>query len=178
MKAFTPKKLISSRKIICDEHSKAVEEKNLMVPNDELKNLIRGLVVLPDSSVRRRAFALNKRELTMIASYLPYNHYKVDMKNLFAVICLRLDLNLCDKLFFAWQMSYSNMDCNNFLIQLTLENEVWNTFLVEKHLRKDKFLVVLKEQTVIAFMKQFYRTAPASMQYTERLQYYEARAIL
>lgn len=171
MKTFTPKKLISSRKKICDEHTRTDKE-NLLVPDDELKNLIRGLVELPENSVRRHAFALNNRELIMIASYLPYNYYKVDMKNLFGVIRLRLDTNLCDKLFLAWQMLYNNMECNTFLAELTLENEVWREFLVEKHLKNEKFFLVLKEQTLFAFMKEFYITAPSSMRYAERLQYY------
>lgn len=150
---FIPHKLIKEKNQIIIRHSHLADTKEI-TPNNDLKNFIFDLVKLETYEIKSKAMVLTRQEMTLLAKYLPYNFYNVNMKNLFEIFLLRVNKSLCTYLFWEWQNSYDNNECNLFLHQLLNQNEDFRNIIKECHLTVELFHKLLNESTPPIFLGQ------------------------
>lgn len=87
--SFVPKNLIKAKEEIISKHTGIGEP--LQVANDfDFMKMIKRIASLNKKEAGKEALILTKKNLEMIARYLPHNYYKVRLENLFLVFGLLL----------------------------------------------------------------------------------------
>ena len=107
--SFIPRRLIQAKEDIMIQHP-LEQEVALATPNEDLFKLITRLASLEKYQVKKNALALSNKDIQRVTSYLPVNHYRVDMTNLFDIFMYRSTEELCELLFDRWQDSFGNKD--------------------------------------------------------------------
>lgn len=117
MFSFMPSRLMQARTEIEKIHT---NERNIRNFHEMkfLEEFIVGLVVTKEKNLKIKALSLSDKELIMVVEYLPYNSFKVDMKNLYQIFRYRTSVLLCEILYKQWQGSYDTKDCNKFISEL------------------------------------------------------------
>lgn len=144
---FVPQKLMKANQVIKQKHSRVSEPKNLR-PNPELHKLIVYLSQLDATKVEQEALALTNKEMEDIAGYIPYNFYRVSLKNLFHIFQIRSNERLCLILFHAWQNAFDQSGCNFFMETLLLEDKNFKEIILKTHFTEQKFSWILKQKNI------------------------------
>lgn len=147
---YIPRRLIQAREDISIQHP-LEREVTLSAPDDELYKLIMRLVSLKKYQVKKNALALSKKEIIRVTNYLPYNHYQINMTNLFEIFKYRSTQELCEILYGAWQDSYNNKDCNEFLIQLLKYDEKFIMLMRNNNLQEEIFEKMMNSNIPLFF---------------------------
>lgn len=151
---FIPHKLLEAKEEIIKVHTKVSETREIK-PGKELKELIEFLTGLRQEKVKLEAVVLGRKEIELVTRYLPYNFYHVNMTNLFQVFLYRINSKLCEILFFEWQNSYENQECNAFLKMLLDTQEDFRNHIVTCGLNESKFRSFLDAKSIpIAYGKE------------------------
>lgn len=151
--SFVPKNLIKAKEEIISKHAGIGEP--IQVANDfDFMKMIKRIASLNKKEAENEALILTKKNLDMIARYLPHNYYKVRIENLFLVFGLRCNLNLNWILFYEWQNAYDNQEFNVFFSKLVSENDDFKKIMQSNHFSIQKFRDVLSDESIpIAYGK-------------------------
>ena len=144
---FVPKRLIEARADIVFKHRKLGEVIDI-TPNERLKKLIERFVVLEKTEVKKNALALTKEEVVMIVGYLPHNYFDVNMDNLFLVFDYRCTRWNCEILFYEWQNSYQNQQCNLYMKRQLQDNLDFIWMIHNKNLTEKLFGHILSAENI------------------------------
>lgn len=144
---FVPEKLIKSKENIIQKHSKVAEPKDIEL-NDDFIKIIKRLIGLNKEELYLESLVLTNRELMRIVQYLPHNFFHIKLDNLFKIVLLRINSQLCWELFHEWQNSFDNEECNNFMIYLISEKQDFDEIIKTCHFTKDKFIEILKSNEI------------------------------
>lgn len=144
---FVPKRLIQSRDEVVVQHADQRTSGNLK-DDENFKKLIERLVSLEEDQVKKNALVLTEKEIVMITKYLPHNYYGVEMEKLFKIVHYRSNRRLCGILYYEWQESYKNEDCNRYLRSFLRYNTPFLQLLKEYHFDVEKFADLLEESDV------------------------------
>lgn len=144
---FVPGRLIKTRRDIELVH-KSTRESVRAEKSEELHDLVVQLCGLAREEVEQEAYALTEREVRMVAAYIPFNYYDVDMTNLFMIFEERSGARLCDLLFTNWQNSYRNADCNRFMQSLISRDTDFLKLIRSYYLDERWFSSVLADQDI------------------------------
>lgn len=150
---FVPTNLIKAKEEILSRHT-GIGEPLQVAADLEIMNMIRRLVSLSKEKAEEEALLLTKRNLEVIAKYLPHNYYRVRMDNLFLIFRLRCNLNLAWLLFFEWQNAYDNYECNELLKNFIEESHDFEKIMNSNHFTIQKFKDILSTDNIpIAYGK-------------------------
>lgn len=145
--SFVPKNLIKAKEEIISKHTGIGEP--LQVANDfDFMKMIKRIASLNKKEAENEALILTKRNLEMIARYLPHNYYKVRLENLFLVFGLRCNLNLNWILFYEWQNAYDSQEFNTFLVDFISKNEDFEKIMESNHFSVQKFKDILSAESI------------------------------
>ena len=148
--SFVPRKLIQAREDIAIQHPIEHEVASI-TPDDDLYRLITRLASLEKYQVKKNALALSNKEMQKVTAYLPFNHYKVNMANLFDIFIYRSNQELCELLYSQWQDSFSNKECNDFLVKLLGFDEKFIMLMRKMNLPENIFLKVIQSNNIPLF---------------------------
>lgn len=148
---FTPKRLQRVCKEVAVLHNSKNKSQNMVQiqADAELEHLIRALVAMDEAELAMEAYVLSDSEVYRVAAYIPFNYFKVNMRNLFAIFKARSDKILCKILYEQWQNSYGNESCNNFLQDLLKNNDNFKKYIEKKHLNAERMENILQNQEVV-----------------------------
>ena len=144
---FIPKNLILAKEEIIERHT-GISEIVPTFTDYSLMNMIRRLTSLSRQEAENEALVLTKKELEIIARYLPHNYYKLQMENLFLIIRLRCNINLNRILLNEWQNAYDNKEFNAFLRTFMLENKDSEKLEEIKNVSVQKFISFLTAENI------------------------------
>ena len=144
---YIPSKLIKAKQEIVEQHANIGEPK-ILEPNLEIMRLILRLTKLDEKSVYSESLVLTKKELEIIAGYIPHNFYDVKLDNLFQILQIRNSLKLCNILLYEWQNSYDNQECNDFLKLLIKKNEYIGKIISGWNLTACQFIKFLDSENI------------------------------
>ena len=147
---FVPEKLIKSKEIIIQKHSKVAEPKDIELDDDFMK-FVKRLIGLNEKELFLESLVITNRELTKVAQYIPHNFFRIKLDNLFKIILFRSNSQLCWVLFREWQNSFDNEECNKFMVYLISKKQEFDEIIEACHLTKDKFIKILKSNEIPAF---------------------------
>ncbi len=148
--SFIPRRLIQTKEDIAIQHP-LEKEVALATPNEDLFKLITRLASLEKYQVKKNALALSNKDIQRVTSYLPVNHYRVDMTNLFDIFMYRSTEELCELLFDRWQDSFGNKDCNEFLKKLLKYDEKFIMLMRKNNLQEETFVKMLDSKNIPLF---------------------------
>ncbi len=148
--SFTPRRLIQAREDIAIQHP-LEREVVLATPDDDLYKLITRLAALEKYQVKKNALALSNKDVQRVTAYLPFNHYKVNMTNLFDIFMYRSTKELCELLYSQWQDSFSNKECNEFLRKLLNYDEKFIMLMRKNNLPEEMFVKLLESKNIPLF---------------------------
>lgn len=151
--SFVPTNLIKAKEEIISRHIGVGEP--LQVDNDfDFMKMIKRIASLSIKEAENEALILTKKNLEMIARYLPHNYYKVRLENLFLVFKLRCNLNRNWILFYEWQNAYDNQEFNAFFANFILKNDDFEKIMQSNHFSIQKFRDILLDDCIpIAYGK-------------------------
>lgn len=145
--SFVPTNLIKAKEEIISKHTGIGEP--LQVANDfDFMKMIKRIASLNKKEAENEALILTKKNLEMIARYLPHNYYKVRLENLFLVFRLRCNLNLNWILFYEWQNAYDNQKFNAFFVDFISKNEDFEKIMQSNHFSVQKFKDILSAESI------------------------------
>lgn len=175
---YIPHKLIEVKDKIKIEHP--LEGINNAIPskNDDFKKLIIELVSLENYQLRMRAMSLTKKEISAIVRYLPYNFYNVDMSNLFIIFQYRYTKDLVNNFYYHWLDSYSNEQCNKYIVTFLLNTaEQFIVFIREHHLDEKEYAYFLEDGEIALKygLKIKNQAFTSGMSLQEKLEYFGVR---
>lgn len=151
---FKPTKLIKAKNEIIEIHSNIGEPKEFEIDLDFM-NLIKYLAGIKYEDLKKEALVRTRKEMELIAEYLPHNYYNVDLNNIFHIFLLRCNKKLSKLLFFEWQNAYSNFEFIDYFQMLILQNKDFKELVNECHLTEEKILYIIKQENIpIAFGKE------------------------
>jgi len=101
-------------------------EKVISDKDPALEKLIKRIVSLKQSELRREAILLEEREQLMVTQYIPHNYFDVDMENVYSIFKYFISDMLSEVLFKEWLDSYDVAECNKFISDLCLEEETFS----------------------------------------------------
>lgn len=156
--SFTPRRLIQAREDIAIQHP-LEHEVTLDAPDDDLFKLITRLASLEKYQVKKNALALSNKDMQRVTAYLPFNHYKVNMVNLFDIFMYRSTQELCQLLYSHWQDSYTNRDCNNFLKHLLRYDEKFIILMRDCNLPENMFVQMIESDSVPLFFGRMLKSS-------------------
>lgn len=144
--SFVPNRLVNVKDKIVKEHPLEAEELLDIKPNDKLFELVNRIASLEIKKVKMNAMSLSANDIAAIAAYLPHNYYSVKMRNLFLVFKYRTDYRLCEILYDQWQNTYTNKECNEFILDVLLkEKEDFIILLRNNHIDENHFRMFLEK---------------------------------
>ena len=112
---FVPQRLIMTISDIKAMHKETAIVRDKFAEDKELEILVKKIVVKKKSVLKQYALALSLEKRYLLAAYLPYNFYAVDMSNLFIVLNHVMNDGICETLYWQWQYSYNNKECNKYI---------------------------------------------------------------
>lgn len=174
--AFIPKRLNQVREEIAIRHENQTEVP-LIKPVENLKDLILRIAALQLHQVKRTAMSLTDEEVLLIAGYLPHNYFRVKLRNLFEVYKLRANKQTGEILFREWQDAYDSKECNQFMIDLLLYDELFIVQQRSYHLTEELFKTILSADNIaLSFGREAYRNAPSTcVNLVQKMDYYGVR---
>lgn len=154
---YTPNNLIKTREKIAREHNIVSKETYVTYTKEEIKNLIFRVVGWEKYSVKMNAYSLRDDEVKALIDYIPRNEYGVNLENIFMVYKYRKTEVMDAILYFQWQDYYSNVECNNFIIDLLKYDEKFILFIRNKGLTESAMIKVLSSNNIISALgKEIY----------------------
>lgn len=147
--SFVPKKLIEVKRDIVKKHSHKINIVLDIRPDEDFEKLIKKIVSLDDSQLKREAYSLSDAELNSIASYVSANFYKVNLRKLFFILKLRTSYEVAISIFYSWQNNYDNKECNMLLIDFLHYDNYLGNLLIKNNLTKEKFIKFLKSDSIL-----------------------------
>ena len=173
---YIPHKLIDAKEDIIYSLEKKKNDGS-KAPGESLLTLVSSLVALDKEVLKMHAITLSNYDVERIAAYIPFNYYKVKMDNLFEIFKIRKNWKLCETLYYTWQDSYDNSECNDFILRELMTDKDFTTVLLDCNYTEDIFYRILKSGDVVDY---FGRVIAASkhlenMSLEEKLYYWRIR---
>lgn len=149
--SFIPKRLQEVRKEVSVLHGSEnkLSDMSQMKPSAELERLIKSLVAMDEAELAMESLVLSDSEVYRVVAYIPYNYFKVNMRNLFEIFKTRSDKILCKILYEQWQNSYSNESCNNFLHDLLRNDDNFKEYIEKKHLDTERMDNIIRNHDIV-----------------------------
>ena len=148
---YIPHRLIAAKDDIIFSHKKIKENKEKAF-HEDLHAFVRRISLLDKERVKVHTITMTNREVERIAAYIPYNQYKVDMRNLFDIFKMRINLRLCEILFDSWLDSYDNAKCNAFMRDELMEMEEFSMVVLDHNFTENEFRDLLASDDIISYM--------------------------
>lgn len=127
---YVPKKLLEAKEHIQNIHKKAVETTVGDMNNRQFKQLVYEIVALESEMLEGYSYTLKKEEISLLANYIPGNHFNVKIDHLLGVLKYRWDSQIMKTLYQHWQNYYINMENIKIFSYIGAENEGFlNEFL-------------------------------------------------
>lgn len=169
---FSPDNLIQARKNICG--SEKEKEINFADPEYETEVLVKRLAKTSDDMLKATALSLSDREVDILAGYLPYNHYRLNLIKLCHILKYRMTDRACRTLFSQWQESFNNRDCNAFLKALAKSSRAFKRLLERNRIPEVVFIRILEGQNIpLGFDEQLIgKRFLNGTDFANRLRYY------
>ena len=145
---FMPKRLIKAREKIEIIHKNQNEKLLDLCANEKLRELIMELVAIEEDKLPYEAYARSEKDIRMVAGYIPYNYYHVEMNKLFQIFSYRSNERICQILYAQWQNSYAESKCNNFMCRLLEKDENFIKVIESCHLNKEVFKDILQNEEI------------------------------
>lgn len=133
--SFSPNRLANAREIIVSKHKEKKKMPRIEERDEHLHNLVMQVVECEDEeSQKMMAYSLSENDIFLLAGYLPFNYYQVDMGPLMRIVEYRINGSVSRFLYKQWQYSYDNYQCNKFMLHLEKSSTAFQKAMLRCHL--------------------------------------------
>jgi hypothetical protein len=119
---FKPVELNRIKQEIVQGHRKAGLYTGKDNYNEEFYHLLMNIVSMKENKLKSFAQKISRDNLNMLASYMPYNDYNVNMDNIMTILDVRFRKEYLDASYRAYQETLGNSDYNQWMYSKLSDN--------------------------------------------------------
>lgn len=161
---FTPRNILNIKEEIKKKHKNINEKyKNLIVDDRNLIELLKIIDKLNKDELVNFSYKLKKKDLYLLAKYMPKNQYNIDLEKIYIILKTRFKDEFIKILFEEFKNHYYNYEFNRYFIHFLnlskkshrLLNIKSNTLKVLKKWLKEKEIIPIIVKSCFKINKDF-----------------------